>query len=187
MSKADEIKECAVHLIALHGFESVSLRQMAKAVGIQAGSMYVHYRNKSELLQEIVLDYFDELVSMWFEHKRGVEGAAQLLDKYIWLYVNYHYSKPEESAIVRLDRRSLSPEGRGLVDELYLIYEAELEKILREGSCCGVFKVRDIGLTAAGIIALMSGTCAVYCVSDMLDKQLVGGLMTELVAGMVGR
>ena len=47
------IREAAVLLIARHGFEAVSMRQLAAEVGVQAAALYRYFPNKEELLSMV--------------------------------------------------------------------------------------------------------------------------------------
>lgn len=45
--------QAALRLIDAHGLEKLSLSAVAKELGVRAPSLYYHFRNKSELLQEV--------------------------------------------------------------------------------------------------------------------------------------
>ena len=46
----EAIRKAGLRLIFEHGYEAMSLRQLAAEVGIQAGSLYNHIATKQELL-----------------------------------------------------------------------------------------------------------------------------------------
>jgi AcrR family transcriptional regulator len=50
----DKIFEAAIDLFAQKGYDSVSIRDIAKVVGIKESSIYKHYTNKEEILQKII-------------------------------------------------------------------------------------------------------------------------------------
>jgi AcrR family transcriptional regulator len=50
----DKIFEAAIDLFAQKGYDSVSIRDIAKVVGIKESSIYKHYINKEEILQKII-------------------------------------------------------------------------------------------------------------------------------------
>lgn len=83
LSKRDEILEVARRQIAQQGYRGTSVREIAEAVGLLAGSIYSHFRSKAEILQEIVGDFYDELISAQrsaFElDKPGAERYAQMV------------------------------------------------------------------------------------------------------------
>ena len=52
----DEIHKAGRELIFRHGYEAVSLRQLAQAVGLQQGSLYNHISSKQDLLFLLMKD-----------------------------------------------------------------------------------------------------------------------------------
>jgi Transcriptional regulator len=51
-----EIMSCAKRLFAEQGVSEVSMNQIAKTLGIGAGTLYRHYANKSALCMALVYD-----------------------------------------------------------------------------------------------------------------------------------
>lgn len=47
------IREVSIELFARHGFNEVSMRQIAGEVGIKASSLYKHYAGKEDILESI--------------------------------------------------------------------------------------------------------------------------------------
>jgi AcrR family transcriptional regulator len=58
----ERILEAAIHLFAAQGFDGVSVRQIAKKVGIHESSLYNHFRSKDEILESIFAIYKTELL-----------------------------------------------------------------------------------------------------------------------------
>jgi AcrR family transcriptional regulator len=51
---AEKIFETSIDLFAQNGYDSVSIRDIASAVGIKESSIYKHYTNKEAILQKII-------------------------------------------------------------------------------------------------------------------------------------
>ena len=51
ISTKEKIRIKALHLFASYGYDAVSVAQIAKAVGIQAPSLYKHYASKEDIFQ----------------------------------------------------------------------------------------------------------------------------------------
>jgi AcrR family transcriptional regulator len=49
----------ALRLFSIHGYDNVSVRAVADAVGIKVASIYNHYNNKDEILEECYSFYTD--------------------------------------------------------------------------------------------------------------------------------
>ena len=53
-STTEKIFEAAIDLFAQSGYDNVSIRDIARAVGIKESSIYKHYTSKEEILQKII-------------------------------------------------------------------------------------------------------------------------------------
>lgn len=55
----EKIFDTAIDLFSKHGYNGVSIRQIASAVGIKESSIYNHFKNKEDILN-CIFDYFHE-------------------------------------------------------------------------------------------------------------------------------
>ena len=53
----DKILQVSINLFSEFGYDNVSIRQIAKEVGIKESSIYNHYKSKESIL-ETILDYY---------------------------------------------------------------------------------------------------------------------------------
>ncbi|RUX08614.1 TetR/AcrR family transcriptional regulator, partial [Mesorhizobium sp. M8A.F.Ca.ET.059.01.1.1] len=51
------IREAAVSLIARHGYQAMSMRQLAAEVGVQAAALYRYFPTKEELLFTLMREH----------------------------------------------------------------------------------------------------------------------------------
>lgn len=56
----EKIKATAISLFNTQGFSVVSMKQIADALGISAGNLQYHYKNKEALIEEIYSEMYDE-------------------------------------------------------------------------------------------------------------------------------
>src|SRR3990170_4502455 len=81
----ERIVEAALRLMDLEGLEAVSMRRVAREVGVEAMSLYHHVEDKEDLLDgicELVMAEFDfpERVDDWAENcRRGARAWRRLL------------------------------------------------------------------------------------------------------------
>ncbi len=54
MTTKERIFEIALDLFSQKGFDAVSMREIAEAVGIKKASLYSHFSSKDELLEQII-------------------------------------------------------------------------------------------------------------------------------------
>ncbi|MCP4820266.1 MAG: helix-turn-helix transcriptional regulator, partial [Shimia sp.] len=56
------VRAAALHLFAQHGFAAVSMRQIAREVGVQAGALYNYTPDKQSLLFDLMNTHMGELL-----------------------------------------------------------------------------------------------------------------------------
>jgi len=76
LTTTEKILDVAIDLIAKEGFDAVSVRDIAKAVGIRDSSIYNHFRSKDEILDTII-DYFTVELARASAPAEGIEGRLE--------------------------------------------------------------------------------------------------------------
>jgi AcrR family transcriptional regulator len=158
---AESIRNAGVNLIYVHGFEAMSMRQLASEVGIQPSSLYNYFPNKQDLLFGIMRDYMTELLE---RAEAGLapetEAPAARLRRFVDFHVRHHIARNRQIRIVNLELRSLDEQNRAEVIALRDAYEKRLDSILLAGQRSGDFKVQDVRVTTFAIIAMLTGIAA---------------------------
>ena len=60
VNNKDKIFNVSVDLFSEHGYDGVSIRQIAREVGIKESSIYNHYPSKEAILDSILNYYIDK-------------------------------------------------------------------------------------------------------------------------------
>lgn len=104
------LKDAALDFISDHGYESTSIRDLAKAVGIKESSFYHHFKSKHEILDNI-LDEFEEKAEVIFKEiidaiPKSEEAKAVLdLSSFDWLsniYISKYLFDPYFNKVLRV-------------------------------------------------------------------------------------
>ena len=175
------IRKAGLRLIFEHGYEAMSLRQLAAEVGIQAGSLYNHIATKQELLFDLVQDHINELLRQLDRALAGKTGAAERLRAFVTFHVTYHMTRKREVFIANSELRSLEPKNYEAIVVLRGAYEQRLADILTEGVEEGVFEVADIQVATFAIISLLTGLCSWYRPGGRLTKEAIVAAHEKLV------
>ena len=150
------VRSAALKLFAKHGFAAVSMRQIAREVGVQAGALYNYTPDKQSLLFDLMKTHMSELM----EAKAGqapTGGPLERLENFTRFHIRFHSERPEEVFIAYMELRSLAPENFEIIEGLRKQYEDELEAILRDGVAEGVFEVPDTKIATLAVIAMLTG------------------------------
>jgi AcrR family transcriptional regulator len=181
------IRRAAIDLIAAHGFESVTLRSLAKLVGVQPGSLYRYYPSKNDLLLRIIILHLDDLHAQWEKVRPASPTALDRLSAFIEFHIRYHLARPKEVFIANMEMRSLPTEGRKHVVELRKRYEGIVHGILQEGVQEGAFSIPDTHIATFAIIAMLTGLTSWYQDKGRLTKEQIVEFYKILVTSGVAR
>jgi len=152
------LRQVALELFAEHGFQAVSLRQLAAALGMQVGSLYNHIDSKQVLLFELIQNHESELLALLRrEGKRRANGLAQL-ENYVRLHLQFNCLHDQRHTLARLEFRSLSLEQQHSIGQLRQAHTLLLQGLLQRcdlpaGECVTI---------ALGMQALLDGVVAGY-------------------------
>ncbi|OKO81162.1 TetR/AcrR family transcriptional regulator [Bradyrhizobium sp. NAS96.2] len=177
----EAIRKAGVRLIFEHGYEAMSLRQLAAEVGIQAGSLYNHISTKQDLLFDLVQDHINDLLRELDQALEGKADPVERLRAFVAFHVTYHMTRKREVFIANSELRSLDAKNYDAVVALRGAYEQRLAQILTDGLSEGVFEVVDIQVATFAILALLTGLCTWYRPGGRLTRDAIIAAHEKLV------
>ena len=163
------IREAAVTLIARHGFEAVSMRQLAGEVGVQAAALYRYFPNKEELLFTLMREHMEALITAWAAARPATDDPATRLSAFTANHIRFHVERRHSTHVSNMELRSLSHAKLSTILKLRTTYEKELRQILREGAENGAFDIEDTALTAMAMIQMITGVIVWFRPNDRLS------------------
>lgn len=90
---SEKIAAAALRILEKQGADAVSMRQVAKAVGITAMAVYHHFRDREALLRFVTDREFEKLVDFMRVDDRALPHDARLL-RVMDYYLDYAFSHP---------------------------------------------------------------------------------------------
>jgi AcrR family transcriptional regulator len=185
------IRKAAIALIAKHGFEAMTLRQLAEQVGIQPGSIYRYFPSKGKLLAQLQIEHLEFLLGHWAEEAKHLERSVLVrLQAFVDFHIRYHTLRRQEVFVANMELRSLEPEDYKLVVALRRRYERILQNILHEGVAQHLFKIsarsQDILVTSFALLAMLTGVGTWFNESGRMAKQDLINLYTQMVFQSLG-
>lgn len=178
-----KVRAVALRLFAQHGFAAVSMRQIAREVGVQAGALYLYTPDKQALLFELMRGHMEELLADWTPPGGG--PLAELED-FARHHIRFHLDRPDPVFIAYMELRNLTPENFAVIEKLRGSYEARLENILRAGVADGVFDVADLRLATMGLISMLTGVTTWFRDDGRLTRADVEVIYWDMVRRAVG-
>ncbi|RMF33991.1 MAG: TetR/AcrR family transcriptional regulator [Chloroflexi bacterium] len=146
-SLRQRILEEAARLFVTQGYDGISMREIAEAVGVSKAGLYYHFRDKEDLLLAVLTAYLDEVERLIQEARRQNATAREQVAQFL----RGIFAQPlEKRAIIRLasqEMAHLHPETRAAFGRLYREkFIAQVEAILQEGVDRGELALSDVRL-----------------------------------------
>lgn len=180
------IREAAVALVARHGYEAVSMRQLAGEVGVQAAALYRYYPTKEELLYSLMREHMEGLIASWDAVRPASPDPVARLAAFVDNHIRFHVARRHSTHVSNMELRSLSPPRLSAILKLRSQYEKELRQTLREGAEQGRFRIDDAALTAMAIIQMITGVIVWFRPDERLSVAQVSETYHKMTMRLVG-
>ncbi|WP_439816500.1 TetR/AcrR family transcriptional regulator [Zavarzinia sp. CC-PAN008] len=182
----EAIRQAATRLIARHGFEAMSLRQLAREVGLQTGALHRYFPSKTDLLKALMVDHLEALLAGWAAEKpHGAEPLAAL-HAFCAFHIRTHVERRLEVFVANMELRSLPGADYQQVVALRRRYEAALREILEAGVAAGTFRLPDVHVASYAVLALLTSVATWYREDGRLSQGELTDIYTALVIEGVG-
>lgn len=180
------LRETALTLIARHGYEAVTMRQLASEVGVQAAALYRYFPTKEDLLFTLMREHMEELIAAWEAAQPASGGPERRLAVFVENHIRFHIARRASTHVSNMELRSLSKERLSTILKLRGRYEKNLRQILRQGADAGSFRIDDIGLTAMALIQMITGVIVWFRPGDRLSVEGVTKTYLSMTRRLVG-
>jgi len=145
----ERIYRAAARLFSETGYRATSMRDIAAALGMKAGSLYAHISGKEDLLWEIIVRIADEFDEALTPTLAPAAPAEDRLRAALEAYVNVIARNIEMSTVLFSEWRHLPPERQTMIRTRRDAVEAVFREILRQGTESGEFSAgTQVNLTA---------------------------------------
>ena len=121
-----EILEAAERLFVECGYEGATIRKIADEVGVSSTALYMHFRDKSEILSQICEAGFAKLIAVTEAIEAEASSPEEMLRRKMRAYAAFGFENPNAYRLIYLTRpgEAGSAEdvarrvGRGLYERL---------------------------------------------------------------------
>lgn len=152
-------------LLARKEFGAVTTAEIAREAGVTEALIYKYFRDKRDLLHQILSDYLKTYGVLLERDLGGIRGALQKLRKLIFSHLNVYANNRVFAKVLLIEVRNYPDYYRSDTYELVKIYSNTVLSVIEEG-------VRD-GVIRADIP------------SKMIRQIILGGIEHVCLSGIV--
>ena len=179
------IFQSALTLFAQYGYAAVSMRHIAREVGVNQAALYHYTPTKQDLLTGLLTRHMDALIAAW-GNEDAPDDPKAALEHFTRFHIRYHMHRPDEIFLSYMELRSLEPENFNAISRLRQRYEDTLRNILSDGLQQGVFTMIDPAITAMAILSMLTGITTWYKPGGRLSQDEIETYYCTLSLRAVG-
>lgn len=162
LEKREFILKCAAKVFREKGYHAASVRDIAREVGLQEGSLYYHIASKEDLLFQIMYEGVSSLVTAMEGIYHSALPPTQKFTKAIRYLITSLADNLDAMIVVLRERGALSPEHRSAYIAKRDRFEELFQRIVGEGVEKGEFVCPDVKMATFAILAACNGMVEWY-------------------------
>ena len=153
--KRQSIQEAVIRLICREGLKSVTMERVAQEVGIAKGTVYLHYRDKQELLDEVKSSALAPMMKTVEEILRGDGTPDRRLRAFALAYLTYFDEHRDLFRVLIYEREVVRVQGSRYQSDRYRRLTEATARVIGEAVRLGVFREVDPHIVAAMFVEAM--------------------------------
>lgn len=155
MNTKQQILDVALRMFATKGYDAVSIRDIAHAVGIKESTIYYHFQNKQDIIDQLlsqVEKLMEEIKKKFLNRLDGIEQVAE--EDFVKVALHYRHAFYEADpfaqtiAMLSIERYSNAQAASLYQKLLFDVPLAHQERVFHIMCEKGIIKDRDAGLLA---------------------------------------
>jgi TetR/AcrR family transcriptional regulator, acrAB operon repressor len=149
------IQEAVVNLVTNTGTRKVTMDQVAAEAGMSKGCLYIHFRNKKELLESVKTASFKPLGDQIQEILKGSLAPNQKIEDIVYRLFSYFDENRGLFRFLLEEREIAQSQAMRQKNSRYRNFVERIAKVLDDGVATGMFRHMDSKKVASIFIEAM--------------------------------
>jgi TetR/AcrR family transcriptional regulator, cholesterol catabolism regulator len=184
-NRKEQIYDVAERLFSERGYHATTMREIARELAIEGGSLYSHISGKQELLYAIVLRGSEQFLQSARDTIAATGSARGRLRELMRRHLAIVAESTPRAIVHFHEWRHLEPERQATIRARREQYESYVRQIIRDGVVAGEFAPHDERLVGLYVLSLLNWTYQWYAPggtwsADDLAQQFFDLLMRGL-------
>ena len=187
MSRKEQIIQKALEIMKERGFSWLTMRDLAKSLGMEAASLYNHIASKDDLLERVCFGIATQLEEGILEVNDVYFNAVERLESAVRSHVNVLTQNLDASFVFVHEWRYLSTEAKSAFIKRRNQYEKEFRKIIQLGIDEGAFEEVDPKFAVITLLSALNSLVDWYNKDGDLSPEDVSNHLFEFVCKAVDK
>ena len=181
LSTKQNIRQTAEKLFRERGYAAIGMRELAKEVGIEAPSIYNHYKGKDDILREICFEIADKFFAAFEEAEKTDEKPSKKIKAVIKAHINVIAENIEASEVFFQEWMFLEEPNLSKFKKLRHEYEQLFREVIEKGIKRGDFKKGNSKLVVFTIFSALNATYDLYKSTERLTQEEIAEEISNLL------
>ena len=180
-----KIAEALRDLLAQKEFNAITTAEIARSAGVTEALIYKYFKDKRDLLHQVLVEYLEQYHMQVREDLRGIQGALNKLRKLIWSHIHVYATNRVFARILLIEVRNHKDYFKSETYERVKIYSSTVLDILEEGVANQEIR-DDVSIKLARQIIL--GSIEQVCLTGItFNREIDPDSLTEAICDVVFR
>jgi TetR/AcrR family transcriptional regulator, fatty acid metabolism regulator protein len=172
-------------LLAEKEFTAITTAEIAQTAGVTEGLIYKYFKDKRDLLHQVLAEYLDHFLSRAEQDLKDVEGALNKLKRLVWFHVDMYAGNRIFSRILLLEVRNFPDYFKSDAYRMVKRYADLVLNIVEEGAARGEIR-SDVPPTAVRQFIL--GAIEHACLPEVIfHREIPVNEVTEQLCTLICR
>ncbi|MFN8287169.1 MAG: TetR/AcrR family transcriptional regulator [Chitinophagales bacterium] len=181
LSTKQTIRQTAEKLFQERGYAAIGMRELAREVGIEAPSIYNHYKSKDDLLREICFDIAEQFFKAFDTAVVDEEKGNKKLKLAIRAHIGVIANNIEASEVFFNEWVFLEEPHLAKFKKLRYEYEMRFRDLIEKGIKRGDFKKVNAKLAVFTIFSALNATYDLYSSNERLTEEEIAEEISNLL------
>jgi AcrR family transcriptional regulator len=187
-TRREQIYDTAGALFSRRGYAATSVRDIARELDLQGGSLYAHIESKEDVLWAIVSRAAEQFLATARPLAARDAPATARLRGMIHAHIAVVTGQVERATVFLQDWKFLSPERREAIRAQRVEYEGLYRAVIADGVARGEFAPADPKLAAMLALSALNGVHLWYRAGGGLGPDEIADRFADmLLHGLVAR
>jgi TetR/AcrR family fatty acid metabolism transcriptional regulator len=166
-------------------FNAITTAEIARSAGVAEALIYKYFKDKRDLLHQVLGEYLEQYHIQVNEDLRGIRGVLNKLRKLIWSHIQVYATNRVFSRILLIEVRSHKDYYMSETYERVKIYSSTVLDILEEGVANQEIR-DDISIMLARQVIL--GSIEQVCLTGItFEREIDPDALTDAICDIVFR
>jgi AcrR family transcriptional regulator len=181
LTTKQNIRQTAEKLFRERGYAAIGMRELAREVGIEAPSIYNHFKSKDDLLREICFDIAGQFFKAFDTAVVTEEKPQRKLKAVIKAHIGVIAGNINSSEVFFNEWVFLEEPNLSKFKKLRYDYEMKFRDIIDKGVKQGNFKKMNSKLVAFVVFSALNATYDLYKSNERLSHDEIAEEISELL------